>query len=35
MLDVSRTTDIVLMVRHYDFGFNDETGRDNEFQKRL
>ncbi len=34
MLDVSRTTDTVLMVRPYDFGFNEETGLDNEFQKR-
>ncbi|HKJ99518.1 MAG TPA: arginine deiminase-related protein, partial [Desulfotignum sp.] len=34
MLDVSRTTDTVLMVRPYDFGFNVETGLDNEFQKR-
>ena len=35
MLDVSRTTDTILMVRPYDFGFNEETGRDNEFQQRL
>jgi hypothetical protein len=35
MLDVPRTTDTVLMVRPYDFGFNEETGRDNEFQKKL
>ncbi len=35
MLDVSRTTDTVLMVRPYDFGFNEETGLDNQFQKRL
>ena len=35
MLDVSRTTNTVLMVRPYDFGFNEETGRDNEFQNRL
>ena len=35
MLDVPRTTDTILMVRPYDFGFNEETGRDNEFQKRL
>ena len=34
MLDVSRTTDTILMVRPYDFGFNEETGRDNEFQNR-
>jgi hypothetical protein len=34
MLDVSRTTDTVLMVRPYDFGFNEQTGLDNEFQKR-
>ena len=34
MLDVSRTTDTVLMVRPYDFGFNEKTGLDNEFQKR-
>ncbi len=34
MLDVSRTTDTVLMVRPYDFGFNEETGLDNEFQNR-
>ncbi|MCF8093492.1 MAG: hypothetical protein K9K21_04180 [Desulfotignum sp.] len=34
MLDVSRTTDTVLMVRPHDFGFNEETGLDNEFQKR-
>ncbi len=33
MLDVSRTTDTILMVRPYDFGFNEETGQDNEFQK--
>lgn len=32
MLDVSRTTDTILMVRPYDFGFNTETGIDNEFQ---
>ncbi|HCY85430.1 MAG TPA: hypothetical protein DHV36_09885 [Desulfobacteraceae bacterium] len=32
MLDVSRTTDTILMVRPYDFGFNEETGVDNEFQ---
>ena len=35
MLDVSRTTDTILMVRPYDFGFNEETGLDNEFQQRL
>jgi len=35
MLDVSRTTDTILMVRPYDFGFNEETGQDNEFQQRL
>jgi len=35
MLDVSRTTHTILMVRPYDFGFNEETGRDNEFQKRI
>jgi len=35
MLDVSRTTDSILMVRPYDFGFNEETGLDNEFQTRL
>lgn len=35
MLDVSRTTDTVLMVRPYDFGFNEETGLDNEFQTRV
>ncbi len=35
MLDVSRTTDTILMVRPYDFGFNEETGRDNEFQQRV
>ncbi len=35
MLDVPRTTDTVLMVRPYDFGFNEETGLDNEFQKQL
>lgn len=35
MLDVSRTTDTILMVRPYDFGFNEETGLDNEFQRRL
>jgi len=35
MLDVSRTTDTILMVRPYDFGFNEETDRDNEFQQRL
>jgi hypothetical protein len=35
MLDVSRTTDTILMVRPYDFGFNEETGLDNQFQKRL
>jgi len=35
MLDVSRTTDTILMVRPHDFGFNEETGLDNEFQKRL
>ncbi|MCG8530176.1 MAG: arginine deiminase-related protein [Desulfovibrionales bacterium] len=34
MLDVSRTTDTILMVRPYDFGFNEETGMDNEFQQR-
>ncbi|MCP3898581.1 MAG: amidinotransferase [Desulfobacteraceae bacterium] len=34
MLDVSRTTDTVLMVRPYDFGFNEETGTDNEFQQK-
>lgn len=32
MLDVSRTTHTILMVRPYDFGFNEETGLDNEFQ---
>jgi hypothetical protein len=32
MLDVPRTTDTILMVRPYDFGFNKETGTDNEFQ---
>ena len=32
MLDVSRTTDTILMVRPYDFGYNSETGVDNEFQ---
>jgi len=35
MLDVSRTTNTILMVRPYDFGFNEETGLDNEFQQRL
>lgn len=35
MLDVPRTTDTVLMVRPYDFGFNEETGQDNQFQQRL
>ncbi len=35
MLDVPRTADTILMVRPYDFGFNEETGVDNEFQKRL
>ena len=35
MLDVPRTTDTVLMVRPYDFGFNEETGLDNEFQQKL
>ena len=35
MLDVSRTSDTVLMVRPYDFGFNEETGQDNEFQRRV
>lgn len=35
MLDVSRTTNTILMVRPYDFGFNEETGLDNQFQKRL
>ncbi len=35
MLDVSRTTDTILMVRPYDFGFNEETGLDNEFQQRI
>jgi len=35
MLDVSRTSDTILMVRPYDFGFNEETGRDNEFQQHL
>jgi hypothetical protein len=35
MLDVSRTTDTVLMVRPHDFGFNEETGQDNEFQHPL
>lgn len=35
MLDVPRTTNTILMVRPYDFGFNEETGRDNEFQRRL
>jgi hypothetical protein len=34
MLDVSRTTDTVLMVRPYDFGFNEQTSRDNEFQQK-
>jgi hypothetical protein len=33
MLDVPRTTDTILMVRPYDFGFNEETGLDNEFQR--
>ena len=32
MLDVPRTTDTILMVRPHDFGFNTETGIDNEFQ---
>ncbi|MCK5312796.1 MAG: hypothetical protein KAJ62_11840 [Desulfobacteraceae bacterium] len=35
MLDVPRTTNTVLMVRPYDFGFNEETGKDNEFQQKL
>lgn len=34
MLDVARTTDTVLMVRPYDFGFNEETWLDNEFQQK-
>lgn len=34
MLDVPRTTDTILMVRPYDFGFNEETGVDNEFQRK-
>ena len=33
MLAVSRTTDTVLMVRPYDFGFNEQTKLDNEFQQ--
>lgn len=33
MLDVPRTTDTILMVKPYDFGFNKETGQDNEFQR--
>ncbi|MBF0229886.1 MAG: hypothetical protein HQK63_09930 [Desulfamplus sp.] len=32
MLDVPRTTNTVFMVRPYDFGFNEETIVDNEFQ---
>lgn len=35
MLDVPRTADTILMVRPYDFGFNEETGIDNEFQQKL
>lgn len=35
MLDVSRTTNTILMVRPYDFGFNEETGLDNEFQTKI
>lgn len=35
MLNVPRTTDTILMVRPYDFGFNEETGVDNEFQHQL
>lgn len=34
MLDVSRTTDTILMVRPYDFGFNEQTSVDNEFQQK-
>ena len=33
-MKITRTANTVLMVRPYDFGFNEETGVDNEFQKR-
>lgn len=34
-IEILRTADTVLMVRPLDFGYNEETGRDNEFQNRL
>ena len=33
MRDVPRTADTILMVRPYDFGYNNETGTDNEFHQ--
>ncbi len=32
---ITRTADTILMVRPKDFGFNEETGGDNEFQNKL
>lgn len=34
-MTISRTAKAVLMVRPYDFGYNEQTGLDNHFQKRL
>ncbi|MCP4023867.1 MAG: hypothetical protein GY729_18630, partial [Desulfobacteraceae bacterium] len=33
-IEFTRTADTVLMVRPMDFGYNDETGLDNEFQNK-
>jgi len=34
-IKITRTADTVLMVRPRDFGYNEETGMDNEFQKKI
>lgn len=33
-ITITRTADTILMVRPKDFGYNEETGRDNEFQSK-
>lgn len=33
-IKITRTADTILMVRPKDFGYNEETGRDNEFQNK-
>jgi hypothetical protein len=34
-MKITRTANTILMVRPFDFGFNEQTGVDNEFQRRV